>query len=210
MSIPNQNQPKNRENIPILERIKTNLATKIGRIFKSLLASRINVAVNSALPSDIFPEVKQELDEKIANKETEVVGKISGKVINSAENAIKAIPGPGTILSIASSVDNAISAIKDARDGYEEIKNDIKQAEQRANNATNLQIPMPALPTLRIPPVPVPVPHIPVPRIPIPSNLKGGSSKKEKRQKTLKILHRTSKSINLFQNPTKRTKTAKR
>ena len=203
MSIPNQNQPKNRENIPIIERIKTNLATKIGRIFKSLLASRINVAVNSALPSDIFPEIKQELDEKIANTETEVVGKISQKAINSAENAIKAIPGPGTILSIASSVDNAISAIKDARDGYNEIKNDIKQAEQRANNATNLQIPMPTFPTLSIPP-------IPVPRTPIHSNLKGGGSRKEKRQKTSKILHRTSKSINLFQNPTKRTKTAKR
>ena len=208
MSTPNQNQPKNRENIPIIERIKTNLATKIGRIFKSLLASRINVAVNSALPSDIFPEIKQELDEKIENTETKVVGKISQKAINSAENAIKAIPGPGTILSIASSVDNAISAIKDARDGYNEIKNDIKQAEQRANNATNLQIPMPALPTLRIPPIPVP--RIPIPRIPIHSNLKGGGSIKEKRQKTSKILHRTSKSINLFQNPTKRTKTAKR
>jgi hypothetical protein len=203
MSTPNQNQPQNRENIPILERIKTNLATKIGRIFKSLLASRINVAVNSALPSDIFPEVKQELDEKIANTETKVVGKISQKAINSAENAIKAIPGPGTILSIASSVDNAISAIKDARDGYEEIKNDIKQAEQRVNNATNLQIPMPALPTLRVPP-------IPGPRIPIHSNLKGGGSRKEKRQKTSKILYRTSKSINLFQNPTKKTKTARR
>jgi len=180
--------------------IRNTAASKISSLLTKQTDKIVKPLMTAIVPMELRsdPEIKQILAKKqqqIKDQEAKMIEKSASSGADSALKVALAIPVTGNMISLASAVDSGATAFKNLFSGFNKIKNEIVdlkkkvcQVKARVAAAKNAKC--------------GPMPHIGLPKL-----QKGGSLRKSKNKinysQAERALHRTRRSIEYFQDPTK-------
>ena len=180
--------------------IRNTAASKISGLLTNQTDKIVKPLMTAIVPMELRsdPEIKQILAKKqqqIKDQETKMIEKSASSGADSALKVALAIPVTGNMISLASAVDSGATAFKNLFSGFNKIKNEIVdlkkkvcQVKARVAAAKNAKCGA--------------MPHIGLPKL-----QKGGSLRKSKNKinysQAERALHRTRRSIEYFQDPTK-------
>jgi hypothetical protein len=200
--------------------IRNTAASKISSLLTKQTDKIVKPLMTAIVPMELRsdPEIKQILAKKqqqIKDQEAKMIEKSASSGADSALKVALAIPVTGNMISLASAVDSGATAFKNLFSGFNKIKNEIvdlkkKVCQVKARVAAAKNAKCGAMPHLGLPKInslSSKMPSVPNMGFGKTQTQKGGSLRKSKNKinysEAERALHRTRRSIEYFQDPTK-------